>query len=128
MANNRMNTSSPRTEPFRLLAFATLVVGIVPASGADRPAPDAAATAAATEPAPINRLFEAPLKWKSSGVLIQPVSDETHEIVSVKDPTIVRYQDRWHIYATAYSTSAKTWSMVYLNFKDWADAPTAPLF
>ena len=28
----------------------------------------------------------APLKWKSSGVLIEPVSDDTHEIVSVKDP------------------------------------------
>ena len=68
-----------------------------------------------------------PLKWKSSGVLVRPISDETHKIVSVKDPTVVHYDGLWHIYATAYSTSARTWSMVYLNFKDWSDAPNAKL-
>ena len=72
--------------------------------------------------------FDMPLKWKSTGMLIKPVSDEMHTIVSVKDPTIVRYNDLWHVYATAYSTSAKTWSMVYLNFKDWSDAPKAKLY
>jgi hypothetical protein len=71
--------------------------------------------------------FDTPLKWKSTGVLVSPVSDETHTIVSVKDPTVVRYNDLWHIYATAYSTSARTWSMVYLNFKDWPEAPKAKL-
>lgn len=69
--------------------------------------------------------FSTPLHWVSSDVLISPVSDETHKIVSVKDPTIVRFNDLWHIYATVYSTSAGTWSMVYLNFKDWSDAPEA---
>ena len=64
-----------------------------------------------------------PLKWESSGVLVRPISDESHEIVSVKDPTVVHYNGLWHVYATAYSTSARTWSMVYLNFKDWSDAP-----
>jgi hypothetical protein len=68
-----------------------------------------------------------PLKWKSSGVLIKPISDESHTIVSVKDPTVVHYDGLWHIYATAYSTSARTWTMVYLNFKDWSDAPNAKL-
>lgn len=71
--------------------------------------------------------FPTPLKWSSSGILVKPVSDDTHEIVSVKDPTMVRYKGRWHIYATVYSTSARTWSMVYLNFKDWEDAAGAKL-
>lgn len=68
-----------------------------------------------------------PLKWTSSDILVKPISDETHTIVSVKDPTVVRYDDKWHIYATAYSTSARTWTMVYLNFEDWKDAPDAKL-
>ncbi len=68
-----------------------------------------------------------PLKWISSGILIKPVSDGSHEIVSVKDPTVVHYNGLWHIYATVYSVSANTWSMVYLNFKDWDDAPKAKL-
>ena len=71
--------------------------------------------------------FATPLQWKSTGVLIKPVSDEKHNIVSVKDPTIVRYNDKWHIYATVFSNSARTWSMVYLNFKDFSDAPKAKL-
>ncbi len=71
--------------------------------------------------------FATPLKWKSTGVLVKPISDEAHTIVSVKDPTVVYYDGLWHIYATAYSTSARTWSMVYLNFKDWSEAPKAKL-
>jgi len=71
--------------------------------------------------------FAMPLKWRSTDILVKPISDERHTIVSVKDPTVVRYNDLWHIYATAYSTSAKTWSMVYLNFRDWSEAPQAKL-
>ena len=71
--------------------------------------------------------FATPLQWKSTGVLISPVSNETHTIVSVKDPTVAYWNGLWHIYATAYSTSARTWSMVYLNFKDWSEAPNAKL-
>lgn len=72
--------------------------------------------------------FAQPLQWISSGGLVKPISDATHSIVSVKDPTIVRCNDLWHIYATVYSTSAKTWNMVYLNFKDWSEAPNAKLY
>ncbi|UCG49892.1 MAG: hypothetical protein JSU94_08925 [Phycisphaerales bacterium] len=68
--------------------------------------------------------FATPLQWKSTGVLIKPVSDETHNIVSVKDPTIVRYDNQWHIYATTANTRGN-WSMVYLSFADWSDAADA---
>ncbi len=65
-----------------------------------------------------------PFKWKSSGILISPVSDETHKIVSVKDPTVVRYDGKWHIYATT-ANDRGNWSMVYLSFKDWSEAAAA---
>ena len=68
--------------------------------------------------------FVGPLSWTSSGVLIEPVSDDTHEIVSVKDPTVVYYNDMWHIYATTANTRGN-WSMVYLSFKDWSEAAKA---
>ena len=55
--------------------------------------------------------FATPLQWKSTDILIKPISDESHTIVSVKDPTVVYWNGLWHIYATAYSTSARTWSM-----------------
>jgi hypothetical protein len=65
-----------------------------------------------------------PFKWKSSGVLIKPVSDETHELLSIKDPTVVRYDDMWHVYATTANTDGN-WSIVYLSFKDWSEAGNA---
>ncbi|HPR99914.1 MAG TPA: non-reducing end alpha-L-arabinofuranosidase family hydrolase [Candidatus Sumerlaeota bacterium] len=98
-------------------------------SSAAEPTPQTQPASPSTKPADSPKSpFTLPLQWKSSGILVKPVSDDTHTIVSVKDPTIVRYNDLWHIYATVYSTSAKTWNMVYLNFKDWSDAPKAKLY
>jgi hypothetical protein len=68
--------------------------------------------------------FATPLQWKSTGVLIKPASDETHNLVSVKDPTVVRYNNKWHVYATTANTQGN-WSMVYLSFSDWAEAANA---
>jgi len=65
-----------------------------------------------------------PFKWTSSDVLIKPVSDNSHQIVSVKDPTFVRHNDMWHVYATTANTRGN-WSMVYLSFKEWSDAADA---
>lgn len=95
-------------------------------------------------------LLGKPLKWKSTGVLVAPQNDPTHFLYSVKDPTIFRYKDKWHVYATAFMVSGPAaaeflkagtnqpaqgqrggrggWSMVYLSFADWKDAPNAKLF
>jgi hypothetical protein len=110
-------------------AAATLISGNILLASAAEPAPQTQPAAAATIGSDALKLpFATPLRWKSTGVLIKPVSDADHTIVSVKDPTVVLYNDLWHVYATVYSTSAKTWSMVYLNFKDWPEAPNAKLY
>ena len=69
--------------------------------------------------------FTEPIKWKSTGPLVAPVSNASHSLVSIKDPTIVQYNGKWHVYATVAST-AGGWNMVYLNFTDWSQAGTAP--
>ena len=78
-----------------------------------------AAEPAVTLPPPL----AAPLQWTPSDVIVRPPSD-ARGIVSVKDPSIVRYNDRWHIYATTADTNG-SWGMVYLNFAEWADAASA---
>jgi hypothetical protein len=114
---------------FTRVAVLILLAGgfpvILAAGSATRTQPAAPATVSAGAP---TLPFATPLRWKSTGVLIKPVSDDTHTIVSVKDPTVVRYNGLWHVYATVYSTSAKTWNMVYLNFEDWSEAPNAKLY
>jgi hypothetical protein len=64
-------------------------------------------------------------RWQSSGMLVSPKSDATHNIVSIKDPTVSFFNDRWHIYATTANT-AGNWQMTYLNFADWSQAASAP--
>jgi endo-1,4-beta-xylanase len=66
-------------------------------------------------------------QWSSSGPLISPKPDATHQIVSVKDPSVIRYKGRWLVYATTANTSGN-WSLEYTSFRDWSQAPAAPRY
>ncbi len=68
--------------------------------------------------------FETPLKWTASDIVVGPVPDGSHPVVAVKDPSIVRYNNKWHIYATTASTNG-AWGMEYISFSDWKDAAKA---
>ncbi len=94
-----------------------LLPGLLSASVA---ATVSAAFAAAQPASPIHL----PLRWVSTAPLIKPVSDENHHLVSIKDPTVVQYGGKWHIYATVANTAGQ-WNMVYLSFADWAEAGAA---
>jgi endo-1,4-beta-xylanase len=62
--------------------------------------------------------------WSASDPLIAPRADESHPILSIKDPTIVRYDGRYHLFATTASETG-SWSMVYSSFADFAEAGSA---
>jgi endo-1,4-beta-xylanase len=64
-------------------------------------------------------------RWTSPGPLVTAKQDATHPIVSVKDPSVVFFGGRWHVFATTANTSM-AWSLVYFSFTDWADADAAP--
>jgi len=66
-------------------------------------------------------------QWTGSTPLIEPVSDATHDLVAVKDPTVVRFNDRWHVYASSVTTSG-VYGMIYTSFADWAEASSAPFY
>jgi endo-1,4-beta-xylanase len=63
-------------------------------------------------------------QWSSSGPLIGPKPDAAHPVVSVKDPSVIRYKGRWLVYATTANT-AGGWSLEYTSFRDWSQAPAA---
>jgi hypothetical protein len=73
---------------------------------------------------PLAPSLAGPFRWKSSGVLIKPVSDDAHKLISVKDPTVVHHGGKWHVVATT-ANARGNWSMVYLSFKDWSEAASA---
>jgi len=65
--------------------------------------------------------------WNSSNPLIVPVADATHDLIAVKDPTVVRYNDRWHVYATSVARGG-IYGMVYVSFADWGEASKASFY
>src|SRR5262249_39406675 len=64
-------------------------------------------------------------EWTSSGPLVAPVARPDDPCISVKDPTIVRVCDRWHLFCTIRSQK-RSHQIEYLNFADWKDANAAP--
>jgi endo-1,4-beta-xylanase len=61
--------------------------------------------------------------WSSSEQLIAPKSDATHDIAGIKDPSVVRYKGKYHVFASVASASG--YNLVYLSFKDWSQAGSA---
>jgi endo-1,4-beta-xylanase len=88
------------------------------------PAPPPVAKASLTRMVPG---LPASYAWTSSAPVLVPHSDAKHDLVAVKDPTIVRFKDRWHVYASSVGRGG-IYGMVYTSFADWAEAPSAPLY
>jgi endo-1,4-beta-xylanase len=83
--------------------------------------------AAAPSVSPAAAGLPATLAWTSTGPIIAPVSDAKHELVAIKDPTVVRYNDRWHVYASSVGRGG-VYGLLYVSFADWSDAPKAPVY
>ena len=67
------------------------------------------------------------LHWAASAQLISPISDAKHDLGAVKDPSIVYFNNRWHVYASSVS-KAGAYSTVYTSFTDFNEASTAPMY
>jgi endo-1,4-beta-xylanase len=52
------------------------------------------------------------------------MSDASHNLVSVKDPTVVFFNNLWHVYATD-ANSAGNYNMIYTSFADWTQTASA---
>jgi len=79
---------------------------------------------AQAKPSCASAAYSAPKSWTSTEPMVFPIPDATHPIVSVKDPTIVKYNGRWHLFTTTADRSGQ-WGMAYFSFETWADAANA---
>ncbi|MBA2813275.1 RICIN domain-containing protein [Streptomyces sp. KM273126] len=59
------------------------------------------------------------LQWSSSGVVAGPKSDASHDIVAIKDYSVVWHNNKWQIYATTASRSGG-WNLVHFAAPDWS--------
>lgn len=62
-------------------------------------------------------------RWSSSGVLISPHSD-SHNIIAVKDPSVVNFNGQWYVAASTVNSSG-SYSMEFLSFSSWSQAASA---
>jgi enterochelin esterase-like enzyme len=90
-----------------------------PATQADRPSTQ---TDKGQSPA-----LAGPFNWVTTKPILRAKSDAQHTLNAIKDPTVVRYNGLWHIFASSV-TNTGGYSMVYLNFADWKDAAAAPQY
>ena len=63
-------------------------------------------------------------QWTAGPPLVGPSTRPEDPCQSIKDPTIVRYQDRWHLFCTIRSRK-RTHQIEYLAFGDFKDADKA---
>lgn len=68
---------------------------------------------------------EATWQWSASGPLLEPQDLPGFECYSVKDPTIVRFEDRWHLFATVRG-KPRSHAILYLSFRNWSEVQQAP--
>jgi endo-1,4-beta-xylanase len=101
-----------------VVAWASLAGALVACSSSDA-ADDTANEGSAT------CVLEPSIAWTSpSEPLFAPPSDATHDLVAIKDPTVVHFDDRYYVYASSVS-SAGAYNMVATTFSDFSDASSA---
>ncbi len=83
-------------------------------------APASSSSSSSSSAPPQTCELKAPLRWTSTAPLISPKNPGW---ASIKDPSVVKYNGTYHVYATYYDTSYKS---MYTSFTDWNNAQQAP--
>ncbi len=63
-------------------------------------------------------------KWKVSEPLVAPLQRTGDRTYSVKDPTIVRYKGRWHLFCTVRGEK-RSHQIEYISFENWENVDKA---
>jgi hypothetical protein len=69
-------------------------------------------------------LVDGRFQWRCSDIIQAPAERAEDPCVSVKDPTIVRFNGRWHLFTTIRSQK-RTHQIEYSSFTEWKDAANA---
>lgn len=104
------------------------MIGLLASAVHAEPTP-ATDRSSAQDPSPASPL-QPPFNWVSTGPILSAKSDPANParaMAAIKDPSIVRYNGRWHVYATT-ATKEGHWGMLYTSFADWKDAASAPQY
>ena len=69
--------------------------------------------------------LKVPFSWDLSPPILSAANRAEDPCYSVKDPSVVRYGDRWHVFCTIRS-KIRSHQIEYMCFHDWTEANKAP--
>ena len=109
-----------------ILPILVLVAALAGYSLAVEPPPGPGSRAVQDPPVTesVKDLLAGRFRWTARGPLVSPASRPDSPCVSVKDPSIVRYKDRWHMFCSIRGTK-RSHAIEYLAFADFKDADKA---
>ncbi|MEJ2578049.1 MAG: non-reducing end alpha-L-arabinofuranosidase family hydrolase, partial [Kineosporiaceae bacterium] len=94
----------------------------IPTGGSGTPTQTATASPTASSSVPTGALPSS-FGWTSSGPLISPKPDSSHPEAGVKDPSVVYYGGKWHVFSSV--ASGNGYNLEYRSFTDWSQASAA---
>src|SRR4030042_964385 len=92
-----------------------LIVGVIITFSLDTPAAEPAKVPPKGEGG-----FEVPTMWEYSAALIAPEKRDSNPSHAQKDPTVVFYGGRWHVFMTVKLQGRS--AIEYCSFKSWGQA------
>ena len=84
-----------------------------------------AADEASSPPPGVQALLAGRFQWDVGPPLVAPADRPEDPCRSVKDPSVVYHNGRWHLFCTIRSAK-RTHQIEYLSFTDWSQANAAP--
>ena len=95
-----------------LLAF-LMASGCLSQDRSDQRSPDSA----------IADLLAGRFRWSASQPLVRPITSADDTYHSVKDPSVVLHEGKWHLFCTIRGQN-RSHQVEYLSFADWGTADT----
>jgi len=71
-----------------------------------------------------NDLSAGRFRWVASSPVLEPREVAGEKWLSVKDPSVVRYKGKWHLFCTVRGT-VRSHAVIYVTFADWNQAAKA---
>ena len=78
----------------------------------------------AGESGAVENLLAGKFNWTISPPAVSPLQRPREQIYSVKDPTIVRYEDKWHLFCSIRGKQ-RSHQIEYICFDDWTGVDKA---
>ena len=103
--------------------FAAITLGVIVLFGSFSCGPDRVTGVKGRQQA-IDNLLAGEFNWKVSRPLVEPLQREGDFTYSVKDPSIVRYKGKWHLFCTLRGKE-RSHRVEYISFDDWDNVESA---